>query len=346
MDMPYGDQDKPAMHPHAASAASPGRRPKKLLFISNSRIGDAVLTTGLLATAIGRFGPCDVTVACGPLAAPLFTAVPGLKRIMILDNREKYKTFLRLWIYAMQFYWDAIIDVQNSFVSYLAPRKRVYRYIKMTMTEHKSAQLAKAMRLAKVPYGRIWLSDAAQERARELLPDGAPILALCPTAGWGPKTWPAERFAELAQRLPFKRAAIFGAAHERQRIEPVVAALGDKFEVIDLGGKTDTLEAAACLARCSLCIANDSGLMHLGAAIGIPTLGIFGPSSDLVYGPHGPFTAAVRAVPFPGKKNMSDPASLILAVSVDQAAAAAKQLMDRQALPSPPSPSNPDLALN
>ena len=88
---------------------------------------------------------------------------------------------------------------------------------------------------------------------------------------------------------------------------------------------------SACLARCSLCVANDSGLMHLGAASGIPTVGIFGPSSDLVYGPHGPLTAAVRGAPFPGKKNIYDPATLMQAVSVDSVVDAAKKLMDRQA---------------
>ena len=325
--MPFGQEEKPAGYPQAAT---PGRRRKKVLFISNSCIGDAVLTSGILAAAIDKFEPCEVTIACGPAAAPLFTAVPGLKRIAILDRKDKYKTFIGFWLYAMQFYWDVVIDIQNTFVSYLVPRMRVYRYTRMNMLEHKTVQLAKVMRLPQVPFNRIWLSTAAKERARELLPDGAPILALCPTSGWGPKTWPRERFAELAQRLPFQRVAIFSAPQESELIEPVAAALRDKVELINLGGKTSTLEAAACLARCSLCVANDSGLMHLGAALGIPTLGIFGPSSDLVYGPHGPFTATVRAVPFPGKKNMSDPKSLILAVSVDQVVAAAKKLMDGQ----------------
>jgi lipopolysaccharide export system permease protein len=309
--------------------AAPHQSRKKVLFITNTRLGDAVLTTGLLSKVIERFWPCDVTIACGPTPAPLFTAVPGLKRIIILDRKEKHKAFLRLLVHSMQFYWDAVVDIQNSFVSYLVPRKRVFRNAKMNTTEHKCVQLARVMKLAKVPDGHIWLSDAARKRAQELLPEGAPVLALCPTAGAGPKMWPAERFIELAQRLPFKRAAIFAAEHERDWVMPIVAALRGKMEVIDLAGKTDTLEAAACLARSSVCVANDSGLMHLSAAMGIPTLGIFGASSDLVYGPHGPITAAVRGAPYLGKKYQLD-LSLIRAVSVDSVVDAAKKLIERK----------------
>ncbi len=325
------DGEKPTGQPPAAGTAAPCPKRRRLLFISTSHLGDAVITTGLLAEALKQYGPCEVTVACGPVAAPLFSAVPGLKRIFILRKKERVKDFLRLWAYAMQFYWHAIIDIQNSFVSYLAPRRRAFRFIKVKMTSPKCAQLAKAMKLPKVPDSRIWLSDAAQESARAMLPEGAPILALCPTAGWRPKAWPAERFIELAQRLAFKRVVIFAAWYERAQIEPIVAGLRDKMEVIDLAGKTDALEAAACLARCSLCVANDSGLMHVGAAIGIPTVGIFGPSSDLVYAPHGPLTAVVRAAPYPGENNIPDPAALMQAVTVDSVVDAAKKLMERQA---------------
>lgn len=301
-------------------------RRKKLLFITNTRLGDAVLTTGLLAEAVERFWPCEVTIACGPVPAPLFAAVPGLQRIILLDKKEKGVEWLRLWKYAAQFYWDAIIDLRNSFVSYLTFRKKVFRYAKMNTAEHKCAQLAKVMKLAGVPYNRIWLSDAAQKRARELLPAGAPILALCPTSGWAHKNWPAERTIELARRLPFQRAAILSAPHERERITPIIDALRDELEVIGLS-ETDPLEAAACLSRCAICVALDSGLMHVSAAVGTPTLGIFGPTNDAVYAPHGPNTAIVRGAPY--RKGLSDPGSLMHAVSVESVAEAVNKLMDR-----------------
>jgi len=312
------NEARPTGHPHRA---------KKILFIANTRLGDAVLTTGLLTKVLERYWPCDVTIACGPTPAPLFAAVPGLERIILMDKKEKGMEWLRLWKYAAQFYWDLIIDVRNSFVSYLVFRRKVFRYTKMNKTEHKCAQLTKVMKLAEVPYNHIWVPDNVQQRARELLPEGAPILALCPTSGWGHKSWPVDRFIELAQRLPFKRVAVCAAEHERERIMPIIAGLREKLEVIDLA-KTNPLEAAACLALCSICVSNDSGLMHVSAAVGTPTLGIFGPTSDVVYGPHGPLTAIIRGAPY--QQKMPDPARLMGAVSVDSVVDAVKKLMDRQ----------------
>src|SRR5690606_941321 len=67
---------------------------------------------------------------------------------------------------------------------------------------------------------------------------------------------------------------------------------GDR--LIDLVGKVDPLTAYACLKRARLFIGNDSGVMHLAAAAGSPTLGLFGPSDETLYAPWGPHTRALR----------------------------------------------------
>jgi ADP-heptose:LPS heptosyltransferase len=64
--------------------------------------------------------------------------------------------------------------------------------------------------------------------------------------------------------------------------------------LIDLMGRLDVLNAYACLMRCRIFIGNDSGLMHLAAAAGIPTLGLFGPTSERYYAPWGERTAWIR----------------------------------------------------
>ncbi|HWU12794.1 MAG TPA: glycosyltransferase family 9 protein, partial [Caulobacter sp.] len=63
---------------------------------------------------------------------------------------------------------------------------------------------------------------------------------------------------------------------------------------VDLTGKVDLLTAYAALKRADLFIGNDSGLMHIAAAAGVPTIGLFGPSDERRYGPWGPLTKAVR----------------------------------------------------
>jgi ADP-heptose:LPS heptosyltransferase len=77
--------------------------------------------------------------------------------------------------------------------------------------------------------------------------------------------------------------------------------------VIDVAGEVDLLTAYAMLKRARLFIGNDSGLMHMAAAAGAPTLGLFGPSNEAVYGPWGAHTRAIRGPrPFEAFK-MADP---------------------------------------
>lgn len=75
-------------------------------------------------------------------------------------------------------------------------------------------------------------------------------------------------------------------------VAPLLAALP---EAIDLAGTLTLPEAAACLARSALYVGNDSGLMHLAAATGVPTLGLFGPTPAAEYAPAGRRAAAVVA---------------------------------------------------
>jgi ADP-heptose:LPS heptosyltransferase len=84
---------------------------------------------------------------------------------------------------------------------------------------------------------------------------------------------------------------------------PVLTALP---QALDLVGKLDLPEVAAVLARAAMFIGNDSGLMHLAAAAGAPTLGLFGPTPSDEYGPAGPKAQAVLADGPPGQGAMED----------------------------------------
>jgi ADP-heptose:LPS heptosyltransferase len=144
-----------------------------------------------------------------------------------------------------------------------------------------------------------WTNEADRARAALLLPPGPAIVALGPTANWDGKIWPAERFVALfhalaAGPLPGARVAVLAGPGEaeRARAAPVLAALP---EAIDLAGHLTLPEASACLARCALFVGNDSGLMHLAAATGTPTLGLFGPTPASEYAPVGRRTAVALA---------------------------------------------------
>ncbi len=114
------------------------------------------------------------------------------------------------------------------------------------------------------------------------------MLALSPAANWIGKQWPPSAFAQLVgqfvQRYDAK-VAVFAAPEERASIQSVLEAIPQD-KRLDLVGKLSLLEIAACLKQACVFVGNDSGLMHMAAAVGTPTIGLFGPSDDQMYEPY------------------------------------------------------------
>lgn len=277
----------------------------RILFVTATRIGDAVLSTGLLGHLVERHPGAEFTIAAGPLALPLFAAVPGARRLIAMEKRPGGRHWLTLYRAVVGRRWDLIVDLRGSALAYLlwAGERRTLR--KGDGAEHKVRQLARLLDLDPPPAPRLWLAPRHHEEAKRLVPESGPVLAIGPAANWRGKEWRAERFAELARRLiaaegPFRgaRVAVMAAAHEAAQAAPLLAAL-PPVQRIDLVGRVDLLTAGAVLCRAALFIGNDTGLMHLAAAAGAPTLGLFGPSPLEQYAPWGAAAAtATTAVPF------------------------------------------------
>jgi ADP-heptose:LPS heptosyltransferase len=270
----------------------------RILFVTSSRIGDAVLSTGLLDHLIRRYPDCRITVACGVAAEGVFSRMPNLERLIPLEKRPRGLHWPPLWAATVGTFWDLVVDIRGSALAWLVPTRR-RAVMRPRRGGHKTAQLAAILRLDPSPLPVVWTAPADRERASRLLPAGAPIVALGPTANWTGKVWPPERFASLYRRLaegplPGARVAVLAGpgAQERALAAPVFSALP---AAIDLCGALSLPEAAACLARVALFIGNDSGLMHLAAAAGAPTLGLFGPTAVEEYAPAGRRTAVAVA---------------------------------------------------
>jgi ADP-heptose:LPS heptosyltransferase len=195
-----------------------------------------------------------------------------------------------------------VVDLRGSAISYLVLAGRRHVIGKRRPGRHRVEELGDLIgdpQHPAPPAPRLWLAEAVKARAAEMLPEGPPVLAVAPAANWMGKTWPAERFAELALRLtgdggilPGGRIAVVAAPHEIFQARPVLQAAGERG--IDLVGNGDLLLAAGCLQRAAFFVGNDSGLMHLAAAAGTLTLGLFGPSPEARYRPWGPKAAFVR----------------------------------------------------
>jgi ADP-heptose:LPS heptosyltransferase len=272
----------------------------QILFIGPTRIGDAVLSSGVLDWMLARWPEARLTVAAGPAAAPFYAEIPRLGEIIVLEKQALGGHWRKLWQRTVGRYWRAIADTRRSAVTWLVPagRRFIMGYQRSGM--HKVVQASAMVRAPSPLAPRVWLGPRQRQAADALIPAGPPVLALAPTANWGGKQWPAERFVALAEALTgadgplaAARIAVFAGPGERAAALPVLESVPARRR-IDLAEKLDLLTAAACLGHADLFVGNDSGLMHLAAAMGVPTLGLFGPSREEHYGPWGPRALAVR----------------------------------------------------
>jgi len=272
---------------------------KHILFVTYNRIGDAVLSSGVLSWLADRHPDARITVACGPAAATLFRDQPGVARIIEMPKQKRSGHWIDLWKQTRGIKWDLVVDLRSSLISY-ALRTRERRVLRQDTSLHRVPHIATVLGLTPPPVPRLATGPDARAKAAQLAPEGIPILAVGPTANWGGKMWPADRFIELITRLtapdgilPGARVMLIGADSEREAALSVINAVPPE-RLIDLVGKTDLPQTAACLERADFYVGNDSGPMHMAAAVGLPTLGLFGPSPEDRYGPWGQKGMSVR----------------------------------------------------
>lgn len=294
----------------------------RILFITPSRIGDAVISCGILERLRHEHPSARFTIACGALTVDLFRHFPALERLVVFEKQSYDRHWLKLWAKLVPRVWDLAVDVRGSGVTLalMARKRRIMRGGRRPGRRY--VQLGLAMGFHPPPLPVVWTSAQDDTKAAHLLPQG-PYIALAPTANWDGKVWPAARFVALFQalavRIPGARAVILGGPGDKEAalVAPVLEALP---EAINLVGTLNLSEAAACLRRVTLFVGNDSGLMHLAAAAGVATLGLFGRSRASEYAPAGVCTAVAQATGPEGEAAME-------ALGVETVATAALRLM-------------------
>lgn len=156
-------------------------------------------------------------------------------------------------------------------------------------------------RLEGLPSPQIVLREEDRRWADQTLKDlgveeGKPLIGMNPGATYGlAKCWFPDRFGKLGERLVEKwqsKILLFGKEEERPIIGEIVHRLGT--EGIDMAGKTRLLQLAALLERCALLVTNDTGTMHMAAAVGTPVVALFGSTLPLVTGPWGEGHSVIR----------------------------------------------------
>ncbi|WP_415911094.1 glycosyltransferase family 9 protein [Oleiharenicola sp. Vm1] len=106
---------------------------------------------------------------------------------------------------------------------------------------------------------------------------------MCGSENTPEKRWPVEHWRALIAALPERTFALFGTPNDRAITDAVAAGFGDRVE--NLAGRTGLVEFATRLQGCAVLVANDTGGMHLANALGVPVVGLFGPTNPVRTGP-------------------------------------------------------------
>jgi len=185
---------------------------------------------------------------------------------------------------------------------------------------------------------------AASVAARAGRPD-AVWIALQPGARWENKRWPVDRFAETARRIlardPRCRIAVLGGAADRVLGAAIAGAAGPG--VLDLTGRLTLPEMVEWIRHSAVLVTNDTGPMHVAAALGCPVVGIFGPTDPRRTGPHGQ-TDATLQVPLPCAPCLkpgcrhSEPLACLTRIPVDYVVHAVLRHLERRGRTPIPAP--------
>ena len=306
---------------------------RRLLVRGTNWVGDAVMTLPALEALANACPQARITVLAKPWVAAIYNACPrvaevrgfppetgweGLKaRYRLADNirREGYDwaVLLQNALGAALIAWWARVPVRLGYASdgrgllLTHPIARHGGVRQVHETSYYLYMLHRAGLLAQQPppggvrpllqvdaWDRAWAADFL---AQQGLGAGDRLLGMAPGAAYGPaKCWPAERFAASARELwadGLHAVLLLGSRGEASACRRVAQGL-EGIKVLNLAGSTNLGQVLALLERLEVFITNDSGLMHAAAALGRPTVAVFGSTNPVTTAPLGPHTRILR----------------------------------------------------
>lgn len=300
-----------------------------LLFVAPADLGETVLATGAVDYALAGLDAPEATIVCDPAAANLFRALPNAT---LHPAGEGFAAWLAMAWQVGRMPFDLALDFSGAPASYAIRAKHLVARRQPHVLQHLVEDFTALMGVERTLAPKLWLDDAARASAGLIAPDAEGLLVIAPGGLTASKRWAPERFAAVARRLvggPLANAGVVvlgAAARDAEVTQRIVSSLdADGVAARDLGQAPDLLFAAALLERATLCFGNDNALTHIAAAVGAPTLTLFGPTDERVRAPYGPRTRTLRgrdleAVALDEARAMED-------VSVDAVEAAALDLL-------------------
>jgi len=288
---------------------------KKILIVKPSSLGDVVHSLPFLSAVHACFPGAEVHWVIAKGLEGLLEGHPMIHRLIVI-NKDLWKKISRagdtvkeirqLYRDLRSEHYDLAVDLQGLLRSGLitmatrAPvrigftearegsrlfytRKvkggrgihAVDRYMRI------AADLGCPSDMIAFPFPR---KSAGSDRMKRILAGIGRYAVIVPGARWKTKIWPAENFGKVAAELSV-RSVVIGSSGERGIADKVVSS--SRGRAMSLAGETDLSELIGLMRRASIVITNDSGPMHIGAALNIPVIAVFGPTSPVLTGPYG-----------------------------------------------------------
>lgn len=277
---------------------------KNILVFSFSHIGDAVLSTAVIPSLREHLPGAGISILVGPKAQEVFQGDARIKDVIVYDNRgvhAGYRGKIKLIAELKQRKFDLVIDLRDSLWSRFiggtrwgaSLRRRtdpgyknshaVSRYLDILRSHGLNSESASP---------EFYLSDSEKQMAVDFLSrngvrESDLLVGVHPGGGWSYKLWSVERFAALCDALQKKHGAkvlVFAGPGEDELLDQMADMMRSP---VILTRHIGLRETAALIQRCRLYIGNDTGPMHIAAAVGTRVIAIFGPTDARRSGPYG-----------------------------------------------------------
>ena len=266
----------------------------RVLFISLSNIGDAVMTTPVLQALHAKYPEAKIDIVADQRSSEIFLHCPYRGEIFHKEKRQFMRGGLSLLKRLRATRYGLVVDLRTDGLAYLLRADR--RLTKWQGKAYGPHAVEQHMGIIfslhgdnQIPLCHIWLGEDEKSFARQALGAyaGKRLLGLGPGANWPGKIWPKEKFLTLIQHMKdrFNAVILFGDDSDRESSEFISA--NSKLPCVDLCGRTSLLQAAAVQELLNAFVGNDSGLGHMASAMGIPSLTIFGSGKPDRYHPWG-----------------------------------------------------------
>lgn len=291
----------------------------KILIIGPSWVGDMVMSQSLYITLKQQYPEALIDVLAPAWCKPILERMPQVHQAIemplghgdfnflgrrALGKELKHQNYTHAFVLpnsakSALIPWFAGIPVRTGWkgemryglLTDLRSNKKDFQYMieRYVALAHPKAEMINSSSLPgleHLPKPKLYIDSLCQQHTIEKfeLNQDRIVIGLCPGAEFGPaKQWPVEHYAAVAEKMiqDGKQVWLFGSPKDQSTTEAIKQTISaeNQHYIFDLSGKTSLIEAVDLLGACETVISNDSGLMHVAAAVGCQVIGVYGSTS-------------------------------------------------------------------